>query len=242
MSNRHLIGRREFLAVSSASAVMAAVVGPKIFASDAVLSPRRLAVGYSSFDENASVVDGANVPAADGGFIGRGARVIVAAANAVSPDPRARRTVGLTAHYAYMDGAERKSTPFTAWAASRATGGSASKAGFIVPVDEMQKLSFSVETESGAPRAAVSRRDTLLIEPTRTVDLPLTLSLQDEPGTIKLARGIYVVVPMFEGDSDPSWSAYRIRQLEGVPTLVDRDGKPAPFEHCLLEIDYAPGS
>lgn len=240
MSNRHLIGRRQFLAVSSAGAVMAAVVGPKIFASEATaLSTRRLAVGYASFDEHAPVVDGARVPAADGGFIGRGARVIVAGVHVVTSDPRARRAVGLTAHYAYMDGAERKSTPFTAWAASRATGGTASPAGFMIPVDEVQKLSFDVETESGAPRGKASRRDALILEPTITAELPLTLTLQDEPGAFKLARGFYVIVPMFEGDSAPNWSAYRIRQIDNRSVLVDRDGTAASFEHLVLQIDYA---
>jgi hypothetical protein len=230
------------MAVTSAGAVMAAVVGPSIFASEVALSSRRLAVGYASFDANARVVDGIHVPAADGGFIGRGARVLVAAANVASRDPRARRTVGLTAHYAYMDGAERKSTPFTAWAASRATGGTASPAAFTIPVDEVQTLSFSVETESGAPRGKASRRDALILEPTLTTELPLTLSLQNAPGSVKLAQGFYVVVPMFEGDSGPNWSAYRMGQIQGRWALVDRDGDIASFEHFVLKIDYAPES
>ena len=239
MSNRHLIGRRQFLAVTSAGAVVAAVAGPRLFASDAVSSPRRLAVGYASFDANAPVVDGIRVPAADGGFIGRGARVIMAGANVVSRDPRARRTVGLTAQYAYMAGAERKTTPFTAWAASRATGATASPAAFTIPVDEVQTLSFAVEIESGAPRGKASRRDALILEPTLTTELPLTLSLQNVPGSVKLAQGFYVIVPMFEGDSGPNWSAYRMGQIDGRWALVDRDGDIASFEHFVLKIDYA---
>jgi hypothetical protein len=241
-SNRHLIGRRQFLAVTSASAVAVAVIGPKVFASEAAPVPRRLAIGYASFDANAAVMDGASVPAADGGFIGRGARVSVLGANVASDVPRARRTVALTAHYSYLDGAERKSVPFTAWVASRLTGSTGNMAAFTVPVDEVQKLSFTVGAESGAPRGAASRRDALVIEPTQSVDLPLTLALQNEDGAFKLARGFYVIVPMFEGDSEPRWSAYTMREVGGRWGLVDRDGVTAPFEHFVLRIDYAPES
>ena len=49
----------------------------------------------------------------------------------------------------------------------------------------------------------------------------------------------YVIVPMFEGDSAPNWSAYRIRQIDNRSVLVDRDGTAASFEHLVLQIDYA---
>ena len=48
-----------------------------------------------------------------------------------------------------------------------------------------------------------------------------------------------VVVPMFPGDSDPRWSAWTIRTVEGRFALVDATGEVAPFEHLVLRVDYA---
>ncbi|HEX6085894.1 MAG TPA: hypothetical protein VF266_15280 [Thermoanaerobaculia bacterium] len=235
----HLIGRRQFLAVTSAGAVVAAVAGPRLFAGEAVSSPRRIAVGYAPLAEDAPLGDAASIPAADGGFIGRGARVTVMGVNVASAEPRLRKTVGLIAHYPYLDGAERKTTPFTAWGSGRTSGSTGSASSFTMPVDEIQKLSFTIGAETGAPRGAATRRDALIAEATESTELPLTLSLQNEAGSLKLARGFYVIAPIFGGDSDPRWSAYTMRQLEGRWTLVDRDGTAAPFEHFVLKIDYA---
>ena len=44
MSNRHLIGRRQFVMLSSTCAVAAATVGPKLFARELASQPKRLAV------------------------------------------------------------------------------------------------------------------------------------------------------------------------------------------------------
>ncbi len=237
MSNRHLMGRRQFLVLSSTCAVAAATVGPRLFAGERAV-PKRLAVGFAAFEENASVVSASGIPSGDGGFIGRGARVTVSGASGASADPRGRRAVELLAHYSYLDGAERRNAPFRAWACSRRTGCQGNPVSFNVPVDEVQKIQLTVGVETGAPESAATRRQALAGGVTESTVLPLTLTLQDEAGAYKLARGFYVVVPMFEGDSNPSWSAWTVRAAEGRFSLVDADGNVAPFEHFVLRIDY----
>jgi hypothetical protein len=239
MSNRHLVGRRQFLVLSSTCAVAAATVGPKLFAGGLAL-PKRLAVGFAALTQADAVFAASVIPATDGGFIGRGARVTVSGASGAPVQPRDRRAVQILAHYSYLDGAERRNAPFQAWACSRATGCQGSPVGFTVPVDEVQRISLTLGVETGEPKKTAGRQlQTQAVDATESTMLPLTLSLQDEEGAFKLARGFYVVVPLFEGDSDPRWSAWSLRAIEGRWTLVDADGNAASFEHFVLRVDYA---
>jgi hypothetical protein len=237
MSNRHLMGRRQFLVLSSTCALAAATVGPKLFAGESA-SPKRLAVGFKAFEQDA-VVAAASIASGDGAFIGRGARITASGASGTSAEPRGRRAVELLAHFSYLDGAERKVAPFRAWGCSRVTGCQGSPVGFTVPVDEVQRVVLSVGVERGAPEGTTSRRDTMLMGGTESAALPLVLSLQSEAGTYALARGFYVVVPMFEGDSDPSWSSWTVSAVDGRFALVDAEGNVASFEHIVLRVDYA---
>jgi hypothetical protein len=246
MSNRHLMARRQFLILSSTCAVAAATVGPNLFAATQAL-PKRLAVGFASFDESAAVFAASVIPASDGRFIGRGARITVSGASGAPVKPRDRRAVQIFAHFSYLDGAERRSAPFQAWACSRTTGCQGNSVGFNVPVDEVQKVSLTLGVETGEPMKTGGRGRQLQSQAlgasestaTESTALPITLSLQGEAGTFKLTRGFYVVVPMFEGDSDPRWSAWSLRAVDGRWTLVDADGNTAPFEHFVLRVDYA---
>lgn len=240
-TKRHQMGRRDFLRVSTTCAVATVAVGPKLLAGLGATSPRRLAVGFSSPDDFHGVIDATSIPAADGTFIGRGARVTVSGASGAPAEPRARRTVDLLAHYSYFDGAERKSAPFRAWSCSRTTGCQGNRISFNVPVDELQKLAFSVESERGTPTGTIaSRRDAVLGGAAESSLAPVILSLTSEADSLKLVRGYYVIVPLFDGDSAPSWSAFELRLHEGRMALVDRNGAVAPFEHFVLKIDYAP--
>lgn len=239
MSNRHLIGRRQFVMLSSTCAVAAATMGPKLFAREIARQPKRLAVGFATFEENTAVFSAAGIPAGDGGFIGRGARIVASGASGASADPRERRAVDLVAHYSYLDGAERRVAPFRAWGCSRTTGCQGNSVGFNVPVDDVQKIQFTVGLETGTPEGSSSRRSALALDVIESTPLPLTLSLQDEQGSLKLARGFYVIVPMFDGDSEPRWSAWSLRTVGGRWTLVDGEGNSAPFEHFVLRVDYA---
>lgn len=237
-TSRHLIGRRQFLVASSACAIATSVLGPKLFASEAGAPPKRMAVGFARFDEGANVIAAADIPAGDGAFIGRGARISVSGASGASGKSIERRAVELLAHYSYMDGAERKIAPYRAWGCSRVTGCQGSPVSFTVPVDETQKIVFSVETERGLPRASATRRDALAGVTPEAAALPVTLTLQSGAGT-KLVRGFYVIVPLFDDDAEPRWSSYAMQKLDGRWALADRGGNLAPFEHFVLRIDYA---
>jgi len=239
MPNRHLMARRQFLILSSTCAVAAATVGPKLFAGAQSL-PKRLAVGFAAFDENAAVFAASVIPASDGGFIGRGARITVSGASGAPVDPRERRAVQILAHFSYLDGSERRSAPFHAWACSRTTGCQGNPVSFNVPVDEVQKISLSLGVETGEPKKSAGRQiQSQAADKTESTELPLTLSLQGEAGSFKLARGYYVVVPMFEGDSNPSWSTWALRAVDGRRMLVDAAGNAAPFEYFVIRVDYA---
>lgn len=234
-SHRHHIGRRQFLIYSSTAAVAAATAGPRLLAAESAL-PRRLAVGYAPFSDNTVLISAAAIPASDGTFIGRGARITASGASGASTVPRERRAVELIAHYSYFDGAQRRVAPFVVWASSRVTGCQGNGVGFTVPVDEVQKIVFTVGVASqpsvfSKRRAAARGSDSTAI--------PLTLSLQNEEGALRLARGNYAIVPLFDGDADPRWSQWTVRVVDGRRSLVDVAGRTAPFEHFVLGVDYA---
>lgn len=237
---RHEMGRRQFLVLSSTCALATAAIGPKLFAAEGVsLPPKRLAVGFAPFEAEVALTAASDIPSADGAFIGRGARIAVSGASGAPSEPRARRAVELHANYSYLDGAERRSVPFRAWACSRTTGCQGNPLSFTMPVDEVQSVTFTVGTETGPPAGPASRRDALSGAVTESNALPVTLTTLSDAGSLKLTRGFYVIVPLFENDSEPRWSSYRLRSVEGRMTLVDGAGTSAPFEHFVLRIDYA---
>jgi hypothetical protein len=240
-NNGHQIGRREFLLVSTTCAVAAATVGPKLFGAEAVASPKRLAVGFAAAEGEMTVVDAGSIPAGDGRFIGRGARVTVSGASGMADAPRSRRGVELLTHFSYFEGSERRDAPFRAWGCSRTTGCQGSAVSFNVPVDDVQAIRFTVGVQSGAVQAGerATRRDAAS-GPLEKHALPVTLSLQNEPGSLKLVRGYYVIVPLFENDAEPRWSAWKLGLVDGRMALVDSNGAIAPFEHLVVRTDYAP--
>jgi hypothetical protein len=238
MSNeRGSMDRREFLIVSSTVAVATAAAGPKLFAAQAA-APKQLAIGFAPPGEAGGLVAASSITSGDGAFNSRGARVIVSGASGIAADPRSRRAVDLVVNYSYFEGAQRREAPFRAWSCNRATGCQGSPVSFTVPVDETQKISFRVGVEDAAP---VRQRAATESGPRVSSDdgLPLTLSMLSDPSSLKLVRGYYVIVPLFEGDREPRWSAWTLDRREGRWALHDADGKVAPFEHFVLEIDYA---
>lgn len=242
MSNQSGIGRREFLVLSAAGAFVTATSGSKLFAGEAV-APKRLAVGYAPPEENAALAAASAIPAGDGRFIRRGARVAISGASGLPDDPRHQRAVDLVVNYSYWDGAVRREAPYRAWACSRANGCQGNPVKFTVPVDEVQRLSFSVGIERGdrPAGAPLTRRSvTAGIEPAVSEDaLPVTLSIFSDAGSLKLVRGFYVIVPLFDGDRDPRWSNFTLQQRDGRWAMHDRNSEVAPFEHFVLRIDYA---
>jgi len=237
-TNRQLIGRRQFLVTSSAALAAAAVV-PKLFAGE-VVAAKRLAVGFARIDDAASVMAAASIPAADGAFIGRGARVSISGVSGVPADPRNRRVVELLVNYSYLDGADRREAPYRAWACNRQSACQGAPVSFNVPVDEVQKISISVGVEQGdrQPGAPVSRRRIASESAAQDEGLPVALTLLSGEG-VKLVRGFYVIVPLFDSDGEPRWSRYHIEQVDGRWTLRDDGQQTAPFEHFVIRIDYA---
>ncbi|HKR65234.1 MAG TPA: hypothetical protein VJZ00_15995 [Thermoanaerobaculia bacterium] len=215
-------------------------MGPKLFGGEALLPPKRLAVGFASFDDASALMAASGVVAGDGAFIGKGARITVSGASGTATDPGARRGVELVTLFSYFDGAERREAPFRAWACSRRTGCQGNAVSYTVPVDEVQRIRFTigVETGSATPGAPTSRRRAVG-GATESQALPVTLSLLSEPDSLKLARGYYVIVPIFENDSEPRWSAWTLGRVDGRLALVDSNGNAAPFEHFVVRIDYA---
>lgn len=233
------IGRREFLVVSSTCALATAVIGPKAFAGDAAAPAKRLAVGFVAFGEPSTLASAASIPSGDGAFIARGARVWMCAASG-SVSAGGRRGVELLTHYSYLDGAERRDAPFRAWASGR-NGSDAQSIAFSVPVDETQKIDFSVAIERPVSQTGGTRSRRRAVGGAKTTQLdhlPLSLTLLSGEG-LKLARGYYVIVPLLEDEREPRWSSYAMHTTDGRPRVVDLFGEPAPFEHFVLSIDYA---
>jgi hypothetical protein len=108
-----------------------------------------------------------------------------------------------------------------------------------MPVDEAQTIRLSVETEREVRTSIPLRRIASLKTALQNATLPIALTLRDGESGIKLVRGFYVIVPLFDGDSDPRWSNYELKKLDGRWALHDSAGTPASFEHIVLRIDYA---
>src|SRR6202040_1245038 len=138
----------EFVVASSAALATVVAVQPKLFG-QATVVPKRLAVGYAPLDDMAAVVDAASIPAGDGGFISRGARVSISGMSGAPADPSARRAVEMRVYYSYLDGAERRDAPFYAWSGSRKNSNQGVPTSFTVPVDATQKIKLAIGLETG---------------------------------------------------------------------------------------------
>lgn len=231
------IGRRDFLKVSSA-AVATATFAPRLLADEA--APRRLVLGFARLEEPLRIADATTLGSGDGAFITRGARVSLSGLAGVREGAVAR-SVELLVHYSYLDGAERREAPFVAWACDPATGSQGNAVSFNVPVDESQRISLSVRTQRSVPKSGVAKSRRRAVggpgEPLNESH-PVALSLLSEEGT-KLQRGYYVIVPLFDGDSEPHWSSYGVAMVDGRRALVADLDTPAAFEHFVIKIDYA---
>jgi len=236
------IDRRRFLQTSGA-ALASAAVAPGMLANELAMRPKRLSVGYAPLEGDAGVMPASSIPAGDGAFLRTGARITVLGSRGASPSQR--RSVELLAHYG-ITGADgtRVYAPFRVWGCSRDTSGCAGKAvAFNVPMDEEQRVLFSVlAAEAPARPDGLLSRYATTATPGDPVSLPIVLSLQSDASSLKLARGYYFVAPLFEGDSEPSWSSCEVNR-EGSVALIERslfDSRPAQFEHFVFRIDYAP--
>jgi hypothetical protein len=234
------VGRRQFLVTASTSAVAAAVLGPHVFAAKAAPAPiRRLAVGFASAAGPASLSSASSIPSSDGMFISTGARVTLTGASGASVTPAKRRMVQLLTNFTYLDGAAEKSAPFHSWGASRITGEQGPPTRFTVPVDAPQSISLTVVVESGDSVTDGPQRKTG--GSTVVTSLPLLLSVRNAPSALPLVRGFYVIVPLFDAETEPDWTRYQVSMLDGHWAVVDRTNSIAPFEHLVMNVAYDAG-
>lgn len=238
------IGRREFIQVSSAVAAGAMLLGPEILASDSVTLPNRLAVGFVDFTLGTSrspmaVVSASAITGTDGAFLSHDAWISVVSSGSDSVDPATRRAVELNAHFAYYDGAQRRTAPFHAWTYDRTTGDAGNPISFLVPVDDQQQIRLSVGTEISAAPSGKRRAAGNASAASKSV-LPFTLSLRDEPDTYRLVRGYFILVPLVAGQAEPSWSSYALWYRNGHWGLHEgTDLHPATLEHLVVRVSYA---
>ena len=229
------VGRRQFLLTASTSALAAAVLGPRVLADKPTPAPAaRLAVGFASEAGNPTLISARAIPSSDGHFIASGALITLSGASGVPLSPTQRRIVQLQTNFAYFDGAREKSAPFHAWGASRITGEQGPPTRFTVPLALPQNISLAVVVESGDP-VTTGRR---AAGPTVT-SLPLVLSVQNGPAVYPLVSGFYIVVPLFDAESEPDWSRFRVLLVDGHWAIVDGTGRRAAFEHLVVNVGYA---
>ena len=136
--------RRRFLQTSGA-ALASAAVAPAMLANELAMRPKRLSIGFAPLDGDGRVVPATSITAGDGAFIRTGARVTVLGTGGTSA--AARRGVELLAHYGFDDNGTRAYAPVRVWGCSRLTGCTGKQVSFNVPVDEEQRVMFSVTAE-----------------------------------------------------------------------------------------------
>lgn len=237
-TSRHTgMGRREFLQLSSIGALATAAVGPKMFAKEAA-QPQRLAIGFVEL-EGGALAAAERIPSVDGGFISRGARISVSGGGTFA-DAAQRRAVELVANFSYFEGSEQRLAPFKAWGCSRVTGCAGNPVSFSMPVEGDQKLRLAVTSERMSGGSSLVKRLGVDGSRVESRELPVTLSLAGGAGDVNLVRGFYVVVPLFEGDREPSWSSLEMKQAGGRWALHARGTEnAAELEHFVLRVDYA---
>jgi hypothetical protein len=248
-TSRHTaMGRREFLKTSTC-ALATAAVGPQLFAGLAS-QPKLMVAGFASLEIEsagtdvftANVIDARRAPA-DAAFLRHGARI--SSYGLSGADPRHQRALDFQAHYAVGSGKDRRFVPYYAWVAGGRSDG-ARPVSFNVPVDGEQKIRFSMTAKMPAPvaGAATSRRGLLASRETAVEPraIPVELGLRGGAGSLELARGFYVIVPVYDGVRTPQWSSYSLRRTAGQWVLHEAHGAatlPVEFEHFVVRVDYA---
>lgn len=237
-SRHNGMARRDFLKTSTCVLATAAV-GPRLFA--AGWQPKLMVAGFAPLAISAgtetavaNVIDARRAPAADPAFARHGARV--SAFGLSGGEARNRRAIDFLTHYAVGTGRDRSLVPFFAWA------GSSAPVSFYVPVDEEQRIRFSVTAKMPVPQAQgeASRRG-LFASRARALEprgIPVELALRNDGNALPLSRGFYIIVPVYDGQSAPDWSSYSLQQIDGGYAL-HRAGRVADFEHFVVRIDYA---
>lgn len=251
------IGRREFLVVTSTTAIAAMAFGQDLIGVPSLkqTASSNFALG---FVDPATVVDGAgsrfvgNVGAAerltqsDGALIRTGARLTIRSSHVNGKSANAPSGMQLIVQYVTSADGVRRTFPFTAWSYSK-TSGKSSPVRFIVPVDEEQSVRFLLAaTYDAQPASAVSRRNLLQIssaaETAADPDV-INLSLLSGDGNAKLRTGHYIIVPTHNGAVAPNWSNVSLRNDGGLK-LVTNSGftvEPVDFDYVIVTVELAEG-
>jgi hypothetical protein len=256
------LGRREFILMTSGTALAAMAMGQVNFSSPA--PGRSVSIGYADPDAAKSadarfvpnVMSADRVSSGDGGFL-RGVHVSVRGFNVTPNASTGRKNIQLITNYTVMEDGLPKLFPFIAWSYTRSSG-AGHRLSYTVPLDQHQHLLLMLKTDLSAtetsdatvvPGVARTRRNlvsNLLSEAANSVDPDaVTLSVAGEKGTSKLRRGYYMIAPTVGGALDPDWSRFQVRSGENGLKLFAMDGfaaAPADFEYLILQIDYPPGS
>jgi hypothetical protein len=249
------IGRREFLVVTSTTAIAAMAFGQDLIGVPSLkaASGSNFALG---FVDPEAVIDGAssrfvaNVGSADrltqsdGALIRGGARLTIRSSHVSDKSANAPSGMQLIVQYVTSSDGTRRTFPFTAWSYSK-TSGTSSPVRFVVPVDQEQTIRLLLATSyDGQASSAVSRRNLLqtasAVESAADPDV-INLSLLSGSGGAKLRTGHYIIVPTRNGASAPDWANVSLRNDEGLK-LVTNSGftvAPVDFDYVIVTIDMA---
>lgn len=258
------IGRREFLVLTSSTALAAMAFGQDLVPSFGRTSAasRGFSVGYAEPDAleragdrfSANLVAAESVTSADGSFLRKGARFFVRTCNIGSA--AGSGAVELQALYSVRTGAAVEKIPYGVFSYSKKKGAiSASSAvKFTIPVDDdyRVRLLLNVKPENdeatAASSAAVSRRNLLSTAQSNALEAgaepqAIDFTLNSDGGFTKLRRGFFVIAPLLAGQDAPRWERMQIRNDDKrTPTLFDGSGfdvHRADFDYVIFSVDYA---
>jgi hypothetical protein len=253
-SKQQGMGRREFLFVTSGTALAAMAFGQDLLVPAAASAASRFALGFAEPDALQQVpgrrdfrpnVVSADSLSPDGTFIRNGARVSIRGGHAVA-SAAGNRSINLTVQYVSNADGTKRVYPFYAWSYSTRNGMS-SPISFVVPVDEDLRLRLLLASSSDVQQTAaaeVNRRGLLqAVTATENGAEPnaVVLSLLSGGPEAKLRRGYYILAPLAAGAAAPRWSNLQLRNDGGLK-LMQSDGfdvSAADFDYVVVYIDHA---
>jgi hypothetical protein len=251
------IGRREFIVMTSATAVAALAMGDTMLQSaSATAAGARFAIGFIDYERLAGTADRfapnavpvSAMPSSDGLFIRNGVRLAIRGYNVTPKSADGRSDMELTVQYPGADG--QHTNAYTAWSYSKKSGGG-SPVSFPVPLTDDQHirllfatdLSKAAAAQASAEPSSLSRRSMFAAGTSESVESAtdpdsITLTLKSESSLPKLRRGFYIIAPLAAGMKEPDWISLQLRKTEDGYKLFSPDGSRASFEYLVLLADY----
>lgn len=258
------LGRRQFLLLTSSSAVATIALGKDLVPTLAKSfdTGRSYSIGFVEADGLkavdaadaaaplvANVVSADTVGSPDGAFLSRDVRLSVSASHIGSSS--AERSVEMLALYTFGHGTSAsQQMPYGVWSYSKKknVARDSGPVRFRIPVDETQRVRLVLKRSGEAPTAdaeGVSRRGVFGLAQSPAADngsvQEIELAVHSGRGATKLRRGYYIVAPLAAGQDAPRWDRMQLRKEKGL-VLVDGSGldeTPADFDYVVLFFDYA---